>query len=220
MAITKEATITSKKILVLGATGGTGRHVVSQALAKGHDVTVLVRDPNRLTTVSERLRVLTGSVPDNSGALAAATIGQDVVISTLGVGNSLKSSGLITRSTPAIVQAMQASGVRRVIFTSAYGVGATLSDVPLLPRMLMRLLFGDLYSDKAAGEDVLRRSGLDWTLVYPVTLTNGPRLGRYRVGERLALRGFPRMSRADVAEFLLEQAEDNTYLRKGVLISS
>jgi putative NADH-flavin reductase len=208
------------KILVLGATGGTGQHVVSQALEQGHDVTVLVRDRARLTNISERLRVLTGNVTNDSEVLGVATVGQDAVISTLGVGGSLKSSGLITQTAPAIVLAMQASGVRRIIFTSAYGVGATLSDVPLLPRILMRLLLADLYSDKAAGEDVLRRSGLDWTLVYPVTLTNGPRLGRYRVGERLALRGFPRISRGDVAEFLLKQVGDTSYLRKGVLISS
>jgi putative NADH-flavin reductase len=217
---TLEATGTSKKILVLGATGGTGRQVVSQARQQGHEVTVLVRDPKRLTSAPESLRVFVGSVTDDREALAAATRGQDAVISTLGVGNSLKSSGLIARSVPAIVQAMQSSGVQRLIFTSAYGVGATLADVPLLPRMLMRLLFRDLYADKAAGEAILRRSSLAWTLVYPVTLTNGPRLGRYRVGERLALRGFPRISRADVADFLLKQVEDNRYLRRGVLISN
>jgi putative NADH-flavin reductase len=83
----------------------------------------------------------------------------------------------------------------------------------------MRLLFRDLYGDKAAGEGALQRSGLDWTLVYPTTLTNGPRTGHYRAGERLALRGLPRISRADVADFLLTQLEDRTYLKKGVLIS-
>jgi len=170
------------KVLVLGATGGTGRQVVSQALRQGHDVTVLVRSPEPLTTPSDHLRVLTGSVTDDD-LLAAAVRARDVVISTLGVGKSLKSSGLIARSVPAIARATESQGVRRLIFTSAYGVGATRRDVPLLPRILMRSLFRDLYADKQAGEDVLRRSGLDWTLVYPVTLTNGPRTGQYRVGE-------------------------------------
>jgi putative NADH-flavin reductase len=159
-------------------------------------------------------------VTDDGQALAAAVRGQEVVISTLGVGNSLKSHGLIARSAPAIVRAMESQGVRRLIFTSAYGVGATRRDVPLLPRILMRLLFRDLYADKEAGEEDLRRSGLDWTLVYPVTLTSGPRTGRYRIGERLTLHGFPRISRADVADFILTQIEDRTYVRKGVLISS
>ena len=209
-----------RKVLVLGATGGTGRQLVEQALQLGHDLTALVRRPERLTVGPERLRVLTGSVTDNDEGLAAAVRGQDVVISALGVGKSLKSSGLIARSVPGIMRAMESQGVRRLTLTSAYGVGATWQDVPLVPRILMRLLFRDLYADKAAGEEVLRRSGLDWTVVYPVTLTDGPRTDRYRVGERLALHGVPKVSRADVAAFLLTQMDDRAYLRKGVLISS
>jgi putative NADH-flavin reductase len=90
----------------------------------------------------------------------------------------------------------------------------------LVPRLLMRLLLRDVYADKLAGDDALRRSSLDWTIVHPVTLTNGPRSGKYRVGERLALRGFPRVSRADVADFLVAQIEDRSFSRKDVLVSS
>jgi putative NADH-flavin reductase len=145
------------------------------------------------------------------------------VISALGVGSSLKSGGLIARSVPAIVRAMQTAGVRRLIFTSAYGVGETYRDLPLVPRMAIRTLLKDLYADKQVGEDELRRLGSDieWTLVYPVTLTNGPRTGHYRAGERLTLHGLPRISRADVADFILSQMDDDrSYLRKGVLVSS
>lgn len=181
----------TKRILVLGATGGTGRQVVLQALEQGHEVTALVRRPERLPTPRDRVRVLTGSVTEGGQALTEGVRAQDVVISRLGVGNSLKSSGLIARSVPEIVRAMESQGVRRLIFTSAYGVGATRRDVPLLPRIMMRLLLQDLYADKEAGEEELRRSRLDWTLVYPATLTNGARTGRYRVGERLTLHGFP-----------------------------
>ena len=207
------------KILVLGATGGTGQHVVSQALQQGHEVTVLARNPQRLTAQSDRLHVTTGSVDDDQ-VLAGAVRGQDVVISALGEGNSLKSSGLIARSMPAIVRAMESHGVRRLIYTSAYGVGETRRDAPLVPRIMMRLLLRDLYRDKAEGEEILRRSRLDWTLVYPVTLTTGPGTGRHRAGERLALRGFPRISRADLADFILTQVADRTYVRKGVLVCS
>jgi putative NADH-flavin reductase len=210
----------AKKVLVLGATGGTGREIVSQALQQGHGVTALVRNPQRLAATHERLRILTGSVTDDGRTFAAAVRDQDVVISALGVGNSLKSSGLVARSAPALVRAMESQGVRRLIFTSAYGVGATRRDVPFLPRILMGLLFWELYADKAAGEEHLRSSNLDWTLVYPVTLTHGPKTGRYRVGEHLTLHGFPRVSRADVADFILSQIQDRTYLRKGVLIGS
>lgn len=212
----------TKRILVLGATGGTGQHVVSQALQQGHSVSVLVRHPERLRIESDRLRVLVGSVTDDSHALDAAARDQDVVISALGVGNSLKSGGLIARSMPAIVRAMQTASVRRLIFTSAYGVGETYRDIPLVPRMAIRTLLKDLYADKQVGEDELRRLGgdIDWTLVYPVTLSNGPRTGHYRAGERLTLHGLPRISRADVADFILTQLDDTTYWRKGVLVSS
>ena len=209
-----------RKILVLGATGGTGREIAIQAVRQGHEATVLVRRPDRLAGLPEGLRVLKGDALEDTEALAEAVRDQEAVICTLGVGRSLKSGGLIARSAPLLVRAMDRQGVRRLIFTSAYGVGATWKDVPILPRMLMGLLFRDLYTDKEIGEEAVRRSHLDWTLVYPVTLTHGPRTGRYRIGERLTLRGVPTISRADVAEFILTQVDDRRYLRKSVLISS
>jgi putative NADH-flavin reductase len=210
----------SRRILVLGATGGTGRQVVSQALQMGHEVTAFVRNPERIR--SDGLRVVVGNVIEDIGALDAAVRNQDAVISALGVGNSLKANGLIARSVPAIVRAMRGQGVRRLIFTSAYGAGQTMKDVPLIPRVLIRFLLNDLYTDKNLGEEELRRAGddIDWTLVCPVTLTNGPRTGRYRAGERLSLHRVPRISRADVATFLLAQLDDGTYVRRSVLVSS
>jgi uncharacterized protein YbjT (DUF2867 family) len=89
----------------------------------------------------------------------------------------------------------------------------------LLPRVFIATLLRDVYRDKQVGEQAILASDLDWTIVYPVGLTDGPRSGRYRVGERLSLKGFPRISRGDVAEFLLRQVEDRTYIRKGVLIA-
>jgi putative NADH-flavin reductase len=207
------------KILVLGASGPTGQQVVAQALERGHEVTALVRGPGKLTVTHDRLRLVTGTLPDDGRALGDAMQGQAAVISTLGVGRLLKPNGLIARSMPVIVQAMEAAGVRRLVFTSAYGVGETARDLPIIPRILIRLFLRDIYADKAAGEEILRRSSLEWTLVYPVTLTNGPRTGRYRVGERLQLRGLPAVSRADVADLLLGQVDDGTFVRRGVLIS-
>jgi putative NADH-flavin reductase len=211
--------LTGRKVLVLGATGGTGQEVVSQALQHGHEVTAFARRPERLAGRSERLRLVAGDITDPSGPLSGAIQGQDVLISCLGVGLSFRSRGLMARGIPRIVQEMERHGVTRLIFTSAYGVGETWRDVPPLPRLFVRTLLRDLYADKERGEKSLRQSRLDWTLVYPVALTNGPRTGRYRVGERLELRGIPQISRADLAEFLLAQVEDRSYLRKGVLIS-
>lgn len=210
--------MTARKVLLLGATGPTGREVVAQGLERGLELTALVRSPERLRITHERLRIVTGDVTAGPEALTAAMRGQDAVISALGAGKSFKSGGLIARSAPAIVHAMEGAGVRRLVFTSAYGVGVTWRDVPLVPRILMRLFLRDVYADKAAGEEVITGSDLEWTLVYPVTLTNGERTGRRQAGERLALRGLPTISRADLAEFLLSQLDDRAYVRKGVLL--
>lgn len=208
------------RLLVLGATGGTGQEVVSQALENGHLVTAFVRDPSRLKTPANRLRVLTGTVTGDGAPLATAVRGQDAVISALGRGMSLKSEGLMAQSMPAIVRAMESEGVRRLIFTSAYGVGVTWRDVPPLGKIVIKVFLRNLYADKVVGEAELQGSVLDWTLVYPVQLTNGPRTGRYRFGERLELHGLPRVSRADVADFILTQVEDRTFVRKGVIVSN
>jgi putative NADH-flavin reductase len=207
----------SRKLLVLGATGGTGRALVEQAVAAGLSVTVLVRRPDK--SFPDRVRVVSGDLLEDSTVLHAAVPGQDAVVSALGVGPSFTSGHLISRSAPAIVAAMRRHGVRRLVFTSAFGVGATRQDTPLLPRVFIATLLRDVYRDKQVGEQAILASDLDWTIVYPVGLTDGPRSGRYRVGERLSLKGFPRISRGDVAEFLLRQVEDRTYIRKGVLIA-
>jgi hypothetical protein len=115
---------------------------------------------------------------------------------------------------------MKDEGVRRLVFTSAFGVGETLRDVPLIPRLFIRTLLRNIYRDKLAGESQLIDSGLDWTLVCPTGLVDGVATGRFRVGERLPLGGFPRIARGDVAAFLLAQVDDATYLRKRVLITS
>lgn len=207
-----------KKLLVLGATGGTGRQVVTQAMAKGYDVTALVRGAGRLPPGTNRVRVIVGDVRD-ARAVGEAVDGQDAVVSALGVGGSLKPAGLIEAAAPVIVQAMEQAGVRRLVFTQAYGVGDTYRDTPLIPRLMIAVMLRDLYADKLAGETVLRRSGLDWTLVYPSTLTNGPWTGTYRMGERLTLRGIPMISRTDLAAFLVDQVADRTYVNRGVLVS-
>jgi putative NADH-flavin reductase len=206
------------KVLILGGTGGTGKHLVLQALAAGHDVTVLVRDPARLPAGSDRVHVATGDATD-AAAVGAVVRGQDVVVSTLGVGNSLKSNGLITKAAPAVVDAMTQAGVRRLVWTSAYGVAETYRDVPLIPRIMIAVLLRDLYADKTAGEAAIQSSRLDWTLVHPSTLGNRPPTGGCRVGERLTMRGLPTIARADVADFLVKQIEDPSFLRKHVLIS-
>ena len=207
------------KLTVFGATGGTGQALVAQALQQGHEVVAFVRDPGKFTITDTRLRVVQGDITENASRVGEAIRGQDAVISALGRRNSFKSADLISRSMRAIVPAMEHQGVRRLIVVSAFGVGESYHYAPLIPRIMFRLLLGDIFADKKAGEDYVRQSSLDWTLVYPVLLTNGARTGKYRVGERLDLHGVPKISRADVADFVVTQLQDGTYRHKIALIS-
>jgi putative NADH-flavin reductase len=208
-----------KKLLVLGATGATGRQIVSQALDAGHVVTAFVRHPDKMPIRHERLRLAAGDVPGGGPALGDAVRGQDVVISALGRGSSFKSDNLIQRAVPSIVNAMLANRVQRLIFISSYGLGDTSADAPLLSRIFATLLLRDIFADKLAGEALLKRSTLEWTLVHPTMLTNGPLTHQYRQGAHLDLRGMPKISRADTADFILTHLDDRSFVRKTVLVS-
>lgn len=201
-----------KRLLVLGATGGTGQHVVAQALEQGHEVTAFVRDPAKLQTRHERLHVTVGPI-ESTGALEDTMKGQDVVISTLGRGLLLKSDHLIERSAPRMLAAMQSAGIGRLIFTSAIGVGDAFSEAPLFSKLVIRVLLKDIYRDKLIGENLIRKSDLHWTIVQPAGLTNGPLTRRYRAGEHLRHRSFATVSRADLAHFLVSQLDDRRYVR-------
>jgi putative NADH-flavin reductase len=206
------------RLLVFGATGGTGREVVLQALERGHEVTAFVRDPAALDAALGRVRVLQGDATD-AKAVAAAVPGHDAVVCSLGVRNTFKGGGLMVRSLQCILPAMEAAGVRRFVLVSAFGVGATRKDAPLVPRLMYRLLLKDIFADKKASEDYLRTRDVDWTIAYPVLLTDEPRSGIYCAGERLELRGVPKIARADVAHFVVSELEAPAYLRKVAILS-
>ena len=194
------------KVVVFGATGGTGREIVRQAREQGHAVT-------------EFTRATHGDVTADRDAVAAAIRGQDAVISALGRGNSFRSEQLMSRSMDIILPAMQREGVRRLIVTSAFGVGDQHHYAPFLAKLFFRLALRHIYADKAIADDFVRRSGLDWTIVSPTKLTDGPRTGNYRAGEHLELRGMPKISRADTADFIVKQLTDTAWLRKTVIVS-
>ena len=119
----------------------------------------------------------------------------------------------------AIVSSMERAGVRRLIVVSAFGVGESRRDAPLIPRIIYRVLLSNIFADKKAAEDKVRSSNLDWTFVYPVLLTEGPMTGAYRVGERLELHGLPKISRSDVAHFILTEVGKREFIRKVAVIS-
>ena len=193
------------KVLVFRATGPTGLEVVRQAREQGHEVTAFTRGVH-------------GDATDAAG-VARVIPGHDAVVSALGRRTTLRSDSLIQRSMRAIAPAMEKSGVRRLILVSAFGVGDSRREAPLFPRLMYRLLLTDIFADKKAAEDYLRGTALDWTFVYPVLLTNGPRTGRYRAAEHLDLRGIPKISRADVADFILNELRARAYVRKIAVVS-
>ena len=207
------------KLVVFGASGGTGREIIGQALDQGHEVTAFVRDPKKLVIKHSKLHIIEGDALKDQSAIANAIAERDAIICALGVANSLKSAGLIAGGLAAIVPVAEKHNARRLILISAFGVGDSFRNAPLVPRLMYRLLLGDIYRDKKAGEDIVKASGLDWTIIHPVMLTTGPKTGTYRSGERLDLRGIPKISRADVADFALAQLADNTFLRKTAVIS-
>jgi uncharacterized protein YbjT (DUF2867 family) len=199
-------------LVVLGATGRTGRLVVEQALAAGHTVTALVRSPEKLTTHNPNLRVVTGAVTDTL-ALARALDGADAVISTLGGKGSV-----IADSTPAIVAAANKEGVSRIVVLSSWVVERDRMDA--VSRLLTGVAMGALIKDKNAGEQVLRQSDLDWTIVYASVLTDGPTTGAVAVLPEGARRGMSqKVSRADVAGWMLQAATSNQESRRGVGIT-
>jgi putative NADH-flavin reductase len=205
------------RLLVIGATGGTGKQIVSQALQAGHDVTVFARDRNRAGADQPRRRVTLGDVHDGP-ALAEAMRGHDVVISALGRGYSFKSEQLMGRAVPVLIGAMKSAGVRRLVFTSAMGVGDSFAGAPILAKVFFSTLLRGIYADKAIGDRIIAGSDLDWTIVRPSRMTDGPMTGNYLSGERLTV-GSGTISRADVAHFLLQAAGDPRTVGKTLLIS-
>src|SRR4029077_7333372 len=160
-------------IVVLGATGGTGRLVVEQALAAGHTVTALVRSPEKLAVRNPNLHVVAGQATDPS-AVARVLDGADALISTLGGGGSV-----ISDSTRAIVDAAHKAGVSRVILLSSFLVERHRFNP--VTRLLTGVAMGSMIRDKSAGEKALRESNLDWTIVYASFLTDGPAGGEVTV---------------------------------------
>ena len=199
-------------LVVLGATGGTGRLVVKQALAAGHTVTALVRSPEKLAVRDPKLHVVAGQATDPS-AVARALDGADALISALGGGGSV-----ISDSTRAIVEAANKAGVSRVVLLSSFLVERDRFNP--VTRLLTGVAMGSMIKDKSAGETALRESNLDWTIVYASTLTDGPGGGHVAVlNETGKWTLSQRIARADVAAWLLRAATSPETSRRTISIT-
>jgi putative NADH-flavin reductase len=199
------------KVVVFGATGTVGRLVVEQALQAGHEVTAFTRNPARMTQRHEHLQVVHGDVTDLD-TVQRAISEQDAVIVTLGAG---RKGNVRADGTRTIVEAMARTSVRRLICQSTLGVGDSRSNLNFLWKYVMfGLLLRAAYDDHVRQEEYVKRSDLDWTIVRPSAFTNGPRTGRYERDFGTDRKTKLKISRADVADFLVAQLTDASYLHR------
>ncbi|MET9976847.1 NAD(P)-dependent oxidoreductase [Streptomyces microflavus] len=206
------------RLTVFGATGGVGREIVGQALAAGHEVTAVVRDPAGLPE-SLDARALHGVVAlDDLAAVRAAVAGRDAVLSGLGA-RGRKADGIAERLTGRIIDAMEAEGTRRLLVVSAVPVGPVPAGEPLVDRLARKAVgavLAEVYADLARMEAALERSATDWTSVRPPKLTDGPCTGTYRKVVGGAPVSSRAISRADVAHAMLGLIDDPAAVKQGV----
>ena len=200
------------KLTIFGATGGTGQQRVAQALAAGHEVVALVRDPSRLSQPHARLTVVAGDLTD---PVAIERAGADAVIGVL--GPRANAQGLpITRDPQTLLQVMQKLGVRRLVASSTPSARDP-SDAPALRFQLaigaIRRLVPGAYADLVRTAEVIRAFDRDWTIVRVSMLSDGPKTNSVKTGPVNRAMGM-RLTRADLAEFMLKRVQDSTYLHQ------
>ncbi|MBB4128211.1 uncharacterized protein YbjT (DUF2867 family) [Xanthomonas translucens] len=207
------------KILVLGATGGTGRLIVGQALARGYDVAALVRSRDAARHLGGA-RLIVGDARDEA-LLRQALRGRDSVISALGTPASPRREvTLLSTATRALVSAMKAERVGRLIAITGLGAGDSAGHGGFLfDKLIFPLLLRKVYADKNRQEALIRDSGLDWVLVRPTVLNDKPARGAVRAITELAGFHGGRIARADVATFVLDQVTSNVWLRRSPLVT-
>ena len=206
-----------RTVLVIGASRGIGLETVKRPLGAGHSVRALSRSATAIRLHDPKLGKLEGDALDRD-TIERALVGVDAVIQTLGVSSApeliFSGTRLFSAATRVLVKAMEASAVRRLICVTGFGAGDSRGRGGLLYNAALRLFLGRVYADKDVQERIIRRSRLDWTIVRPTILTNGPRTGAYRVliDPRDWTSGS--ISRADVADFLVAQIDDASLLHK------
>lgn len=196
------------KIALIGATGRTGRLLLRGAAARGHDMTVLVRDPQRLGGQSDLpTRVVSGDATDHA-IVKDAVNGQDaVIVAVSSRGTKAPVAGAIAE---AILEAAAATGVSRLVLTSSYGMVATR---PVLVAGLMRAVFATSFREQQGSDDIIRDSGTDWTIVRATRLTDRPPTGLVRITPQPLLTGPFSLPRTDLARELLGLAEHRHHLQ-------
>jgi putative NADH-flavin reductase len=196
------------KLVVFGAQGGIGTHVVEQALTAGHEVTAVVRRPSAVTLRHERLDVIKGDVLEPA-TIRESVIEKDAVVSALGVRNRAPTT-VYSEGVANIMLAMRAAHVRRLICVSASGLEPGPLWQRLFAKPLLWLILKNMYSDLARMETLVKASSLDWTILRPPGFTNGPRTGRYQTAVNQHLSRSLFISRADIADYIVNHLNDRS----------
>jgi putative NADH-flavin reductase len=210
------------KLVVLGATGGTGHRLVDQALHRGHEVVAYVRRPDALDG-RPRLSVVGGELSDEP-ALTSALTGADAVLCAIGPTGvkDLFGTDLMQRTLPVVAAAMTGAGVRRLVLLSAYGVGDTAASASPMAKIAFSTAVRSLYRDKQLAEARLAGTDLDVTTLYPTALTNDPPgedADVREVGTASRVSGMPKISRAAVATAMLDAVEDPATIGRRLLVT-
>lgn len=208
------------RVLIIGASKGIGRETTRQALEAGHQVRALSRSAAASGMANPNLEMIRGDALD-SADMNAAVDGMDVVVQALGVsslGDLFRPVSLFSDATRILLDAMEAKGAKRLICVTGFGAGDSRASIGCLQRLPFQMVFGRAYADKSVQEQLIKDSSLEWTIARPGVLTNGRRTGRYRILEEPADWRNGIVSRADVADFLVRQIEDRTWLQKAPVL--
>ncbi len=205
------------KIVIFGATGKTGIEIVKQALEQGHEVTAFIRDASKMSVEHESLQLINGDVLDLPAVMQAVQ-GQTAVICTIG-SNSLGKTTVRSAGTENIIKAMQENDVKRLFVVSAMGIGESWSTLSTSNKIVFNSVLRNARKDHEKQEALVKESDLEWTIIRPSGLTDTPVTGTYDVGENIAAKS-SRIARADVAQFILQELEDNAYVGKAPTITN
>jgi putative NADH-flavin reductase len=202
------------RIVVFGASGRTGIELVSQALDQDHNVVAFVRNPTKLQTRHKNLSVFEGDVLNKDQVKNAVNRCEGVLFAV--GGKPWEKRPVCTEGIKNVIAVMQKHNAQRLVVESAYGVKQTRRGIY---GRLLWIIIKNIMKDKESMEDAINASQLDWVIVRPTILTEGPSTGTYRVGQNLTLGILPKISRADIADFMLKQLQDDTYIHQAITIS-
>ena len=207
------------RVLIIGASKGIGLETTRQALDAGHDVRALARSATAIAISNPSLEKMQGNALKTED-VEAALVGMGVVIQTLGVGlgELFRPVHLFSDATRVLIAAMKRQDIKRLICVTGFGAGDSRASISCLQRLPFQIVFGRAYDDKSLQEQLIKESELDWTIARPGVLTSGPRTGQYQILSEASQWRNGIISRADVAEFLVRQIGDQTYIHKAPVL--